>query len=199
MLYCSSALAHGYCSHFSSSTPRIWHFRYSSNFSRLPSEKSPSPHLSEPLRRESNLLSKTKTKASSVAQSCLTLCNPMDCSTPGLPVHHQLLELAQTHVHWVGDASNHFILCLPLLLLPSIFPSIRVFSNESVLRIRWPKCWSFKFSRQNPAFLQLGFPGGSDGEESACNTGDLGSVPVSGRYPGEGNGLYMYLTFSLFP
>ena len=64
----------------------------------------------------------------SVAQSCLTLCDPMDCSTSGFPVHHQLPELAQTHVHHVGDAiSNHLILCCPLLLLPSIFPSIRGF------------------------------------------------------------------------
>ena len=70
----------------------------------------------------------------------------MDCSTPGFPVHHQLPELAQAHVHRVGDAINHLILCHPLLLLPSIFPSIRVFSNESVLCIRWPKNWSFSFS-----------------------------------------------------
>ena len=63
-------------------------------------------------------------------------------SMPGFPVYHQLLELAQTHVHQIGDA----ILCGPLLLLPSIFPSIRVFSNESVLHIRWPKYWSFSFS-----------------------------------------------------
>ena len=116
---------------------------------------------------------------------------PMDYSTPGFPVHHQLLELAQTHVHWVGyphsfsqfscsvvsDSlwphglqhtrlpcpsptpetyskssiksvmpSNRLILCCPLLLLPSIFSSIRVFSNESVLHIRWPNYWSFTFS-----------------------------------------------------
>ena len=84
---------------------------------------------------------------SSVAQSCLTLCNPMDCSTPGLPVYHQLLELAQTQVHQVSvTPSNHLILCHLLLLLPSIFPSIRVFSNESALCIRWPKYWSFSFS-----------------------------------------------------
>ena len=67
-------------------------------------------------------------------------------SRPGLPDHHQLLEFIQTHAHWVGNASNHFILCRPLLLPPSIFPSIRVFSNESALCIRWPKYWSFSFS-----------------------------------------------------
>ena len=70
----------------------------------------------------------------------------MDCSTPGFPVHYQLLELIQTHVYRVGDAINHFILWHPLLHLPSIFPRIRVFSNESVLHIRWPKDWSFSFS-----------------------------------------------------
>ena len=73
----------------------------------------------------------------------------MACSTPGLPVHHQLLEFTQTHVHWISDAiqpfhplsssSNHFILCRPLLLPPSISPSIRVFSKEAALCIRWPK------------------------------------------------------------
>ena len=62
---------------------------------------------------------------------------------PGFPIHHQLLKLAQTHVHRVGDA---IILCHPLLLPPSIFPSIRVFSNESAHHIRWPKYWSFSFS-----------------------------------------------------
>ena len=83
---------------------------------------------------------------SSVAWSCPTLCDPMDCSTPGFPVHHQLPELAQTHVHESVMPSNHLILCHPLLLLPSVFPSIRVLSNESILHIRWPKCWSFIFS-----------------------------------------------------
>ena len=84
----------------------------------------------------------------SVAQSCPTLCDPMDCSTPDFPVHHQLPELAQTHVHWVSGAiqPTHLILCHPLLLLPSIFPSIRVFYNESPLRIRWPKYWNFSLS-----------------------------------------------------
>ena len=81
----------------------------------------------------------------SVAQSCPTLCDPIDYSTPGFPVHHQLPWLAQTHVHWDSDAI-HLILCCPLLLIPSIFPSIIVFSSESVLCIRWPKYWSFRFS-----------------------------------------------------
>ena len=73
----------------------------------------------------------------------------MDCSTPGFPVHHYHLELAQTCVHRVGDAANHLVLCCPLLFLPSIFPSIRVFSNESILHIRWPKYWSFSISPAN--------------------------------------------------
>ena len=81
-----------------------------------------------------------------VAQSCPTLCDPMDCSMPGLPVHHQLPEFTQTHVHWVGDAIHPSHVCCPLLLLLSIFPSIRVFSNESALCIRWPKYWSFSFN-----------------------------------------------------
>ena len=145
-----------------------------------------------------------KVQFSSVSQLCWTLCHPMDCSTPGFPVHHQLPELAQTHVYWVSDTiqpshplsspypsafnlsqyqfssvqlfsrvrlfatpwiaahqaslsltnsrslfklmpiesvmlSSHFILCRPLLLLPPIPPSIRIFSSESTLRMRWPK------------------------------------------------------------
>ena len=88
----------------------------------------------------------TVTSVSSVAQLCPTLCDPMDCSTPGLPVHCHLPEFTQTHVYWVGDASNHLILCRTLLLLPSLFSSIRVFSNESDVRIRWPKYWSFSFN-----------------------------------------------------
>ena len=83
---------------------------------------------------------------SSIAQSCLTLCDPMNHSTPGLPVHHQLPESTQTHVHCVSDAIQPSHPLRPLLLLPSIFPSIRVFSNESVLHIRWPKYWSFSFN-----------------------------------------------------
>ena len=68
----------------------------------------------------------------------------MDCSMPGLPVHHQLPEFTQTHE--LVMPSNHLILCRPFLLLSSVFPSIRVFSNESVLHFRWPKYWSFSFS-----------------------------------------------------
>ena len=86
-----------------------------------------------------------KSALSSVTQPCLTLCDPMDCSTSGSPVHHQLLELAQTHVHWVSEPSTYLILCRPLLL-PSILSSIRVFSNGSVLPIRWPKDWCFSFN-----------------------------------------------------
>ena len=87
-----------------------------------------------------------KDQFSSVAQSCPTLCDPMNCSTPGLLVHHQVPEFTQTHVHWVSDAIQPSHLCRPLLLLPLIFSSIRVFSNESALRISWPKDWSFSFN-----------------------------------------------------
>ena len=83
---------------------------------------------------------------SSVAQSGLTLCDPMDCSTPGLPIHHQLLELAQTHVHWVSNAIE------PSHPLSSPSPPAfnlsqhKGFSSESLLCVRWPKYWSFSFS-----------------------------------------------------
>ena len=83
---------------------------------------------------------------SSVAQSCLTLCDPMDCSTPGFPVHHQLPSLLKLMSIKSVMSSYHLFLCHPLLLPPSICPSIRVFSNESALHIRWPKYWSFSFS-----------------------------------------------------
>ena len=83
---------------------------------------------------------------SSVAQSCPTLCDPMNDSTPGLPVHHQLPEFTQTRVHQVGDIIQpSHPLSSPSLPTP-IPPSIRVFSNESTLRMRWPKYWSFSFS-----------------------------------------------------
>ena len=96
---------------------------------------------------------------SSVTQSHPTLCDPVNHSTPGLPVRHQLPESTQTHVHWVGDAIHHLILCHPLFLLPSIFPSISVFSNESALHIRWPKDWSFSFnispSNEHPGLISF--------------------------------------------
>ena len=96
---------------------------------------------------------------SSVAQSCPTLCDPMNRSTPGLPVHHHLLEFTQTHIHRVSDPSSHLILGRPLLFLPPIPPSIRLFSNESTLRMRWPKYWSFSFSiipsKEHPGLISF--------------------------------------------
>ena len=81
----------------------------------------------------------------SVAQSCPTLCNPMECSTLGFLVHHSFRGLLKLIYIELVMPSNHFILCHPLLLLPSIFPSIMVFSNVPVLHIKWPKNWSFSF------------------------------------------------------
>ena len=78
--------------------------------------------------------------------SVMSDCDRMDYITPGLPVYHQLLEFTQTHVHQVSDATQQSYPLLPILLLPSVFPSIRFFSHESVLLIRWPKYWSFSFS-----------------------------------------------------
>ena len=83
---------------------------------------------------------------SSVTQSCTTLCDPMNHSMPGLPAHHQLPESTQIHVRWVGDAIQPSHPPSSPFLLPSIFPSIRVFSNESALHIRRPKYWSFSFN-----------------------------------------------------
>ena len=83
---------------------------------------------------------------SSVAQSCPTLCNPMNHSTPGFPVHHQLPELTQTHAHRVSDPIRPSHPLSSTFPFASIFPSIRVFSNESVLCIRWPKYWCFSFT-----------------------------------------------------
>ena len=96
---------------------------------------------------------------SSVAQSCPTLCDPMNHSTPGLPVHHQLPESTQTHVHQVGDAIQPFYPLSSPFLLPSNFPSVRVFSNESALHMRWPKYWSFSFnispSNEHPGLISF--------------------------------------------
>ena len=83
---------------------------------------------------------------SSVTQSCPTLCDPMNHSTPGLHVHHQLRESTQPMSIESMMPSNRLILCHPLFLLPPIPPSIRIFSNESTLHMRWPKYWSFSFS-----------------------------------------------------
>ena len=93
-----------------------------------------------------NLGTQYSVQFSSVAQSFLTLCDPMNRSTPGLPIHHQLLEFTQTHVHQVSAAIQPSYPLSSLLLLPSIPPSIRVFSNESTLCMREPKYWSFSFS-----------------------------------------------------
>ena len=91
-------------------------------------------------------LDKVAVQFSSVAQLCPTLCNPMDCSTPGFFVLHISWSLLKFMSIESVMPSNHLILCCPLLLLPSIFSSIRVFSKETVLPIRWPKYWSLSFS-----------------------------------------------------
>ena len=100
---------------------------------------------------------------SSITQSCLTLWDSMKHSTPGLPVHHQLPESTQTHVHWVSDAIHHLILCHPLFLLPSIFPSIRVFSMSQLF---------------------------TSGGQSIGTSASASVLPVNiqGWFPGEGNG-----------
>ena len=99
----------------------------------------------------------TSVQFSSVAQSCLTLCDPTNRSTPGLPVHHQLLSPPKPMSVESVMPSNYLILCCPLLLLPSIFPSIGVFSNKSALRMSWSKFWSFCFnispSKEHPGLI----------------------------------------------
>ena len=95
---------------------------------------------------------------SSLTQSWLTLCDVMDCSMPGFPVHHHSQSLLKIMSPELVMVSNHLILCHPLLLLPSVFPSIRVFSNESVLRIRWPKYWSSASASILPMNAQDWFP-----------------------------------------
>ena len=110
---------------------------------------------------EENFMYEHTYQFSSVTQSCLTLCDPMNCSTPGLPFHHQLPEFIQPHVHRVGDAIQPevmLILCCPLSSCPqSLLAS--VFSNESTLRMRWPKYWSFSFSiipsKEHPGWISL--------------------------------------------
>ena len=150
-------------------------------------------------------------KFSSVAQSRPTLCNPVDCSSLPCPspTPRRLLQLASIESVM---PSSHLIVCRPLLLLPPIPPSIRVFSNESAHRIRWSKYWSFSLniSPSNEhlglisfridwldlltvqgtlkSFVEHRFPGGSEVKVSAWNAGDPGSIPGLGRSPGEGNG-----------
>ena len=109
------------------------------------------PPLQQPTRPPCAKVSSLR-RSCSVTLLCLTLCNPIDCSTPGFPVLHYLSELAQIHVHWVSDVIQPSHPLPPPLLLPLIFPSIRVFSNELTLRIRWPKYWNFSFSI-NPSGL----------------------------------------------
>ena len=96
---------------------------------------------------------------SSVAQLCPTLCDPMNCSTLGLPVHHHLPEFTQTHLHRSVMPSSHLILCPPLFLLPPIPPSIRIFSKVSTLRMRWPNYWSLNFSispsKEHPGLISF--------------------------------------------
>ena len=96
---------------------------------------------------------------SSVTQSCPTLWDPMNCSMPGLPVHHQLPSSFKLLSIKSVMPSSHLILCRPLLLLPSIFPSIRIFSKESTLRMRWPKYWSFSLSiipsKEHPGLISF--------------------------------------------
>ena len=112
-------------------------------------------------------MSKPSVQFISVAQSCPTLCDPVDCSMPGYPVYHQLPDLDQTHVHRVGDAIQSPHPLLSPLLLSSIFPSIGVFSIESALHIRWPKYWTLaKVSASTsvlPRNIQDWFPLGLTG------------------------------------
>ena len=111
--------------------------------------------LSEPIGEALKWVS----QFSSVAHSCPTLCNPMNHSTPGVPVHHQLRSLPKPMSIESVMPSNHLVLCHPLLLLFSNFTSIRVFSNESALCIRWPKYWGFSFnispSNEHPGLISF--------------------------------------------
>ena len=104
------------------------------------------PHVAKYLKFFFKIVFFRSDQIRSVAQWCLTLCDPKNRSTPGLPVHHQLPEFPETHVHWVSDAIQpSHPLSSPSPLAPNP-PSIRVFSNESTLHMRWPKYWSFSFS-----------------------------------------------------
>ena len=116
-------------------------------------------HLFDQLLNLLNMNIFIQLQFSSVTQSCPTLCDPMNRSMPGLPVHHQLLEFTQTHVHRVSDAIQPSHPLLSPFLLPPTPPSIRVFSNESTLCVRWPKYWSFSFSiipsKEHPGLISF--------------------------------------------
>ena len=136
--------------------PRVPSFSFSRGLDWNQKKETKAIHKSDPVDREKPkqwspshikyLLVSTVVVVCSLSR--VWLCDPMDCSTPGFLVLHCPLEFAQIHVHWVM-LSNHLILCRPLLLLPSIFPRIRVFSNELALHIRWPNYWSFRTSHSN--------------------------------------------------
>ena len=134
---------------------------------------------------------------SSVAQSCPTLCSPMDCSTPGLPVHHQLLEFTQTHVRWVGDAIQP---CRPLINLLLTMSVICKMKKCRILVLEVPggklssdSYWVYTRYLELICMLEIqqrGTPWRFRGKESACNaggTGDPSLIPGSGRPPGEGH------------
>ena len=121
-----------------------WKCKHSENFSFIKVAFSLLPTTHGKLDTVGKTIS-TSVHFSSGTQSCLTLCDCMDCSTWALPVYHQLPEFTQTHVHWISDAiqqSHPRSSPFP----PPIPPSIRIFSNESTLLIRWPKYWNFSFS-----------------------------------------------------
>ena len=115
-------------------------------FAEKSSDKIQHPFMIKTLPKNGHRRNLPQHQFSSVTQWCPTVCDPMDCSTPGFPVHYQFSELAETHVHPVGAAIQPSHPLSSLLLLPSILSSTRVFSKESALHIRWPKCWSFSFS-----------------------------------------------------
>ena len=137
-------------------------------------------------------VTKSRTRLSDWTElkSCPTLCNPMDCSTPGFPVLHHLLELTKLMSIELVMPSNHLILCRPLLLSTSIIPSIRGFSNESAFHMRWPKDWSFSFSispsNEHPGIISLrmdwlDFRAVQGPRKSLLQHFSHGSVCVSGR------------------
>ena len=110
-----------------------WDIRWTPGWWRSPGEgklQLTSASLPGESHGQRNLVGSGPVQFILVAQSCLTLCDPMDCTMPGFPVHHQLPEPTQTHVHRVVMPSNHLIICRPLLLLPSVFPSTRVFPRS---------------------------------------------------------------------